>query len=115
MRQEGPHAQTDQHERGEKLERERQPKWHRQTKEHQRAAHEQDAQGMPESPCRADPGGRARRPTPGHDRTDGGDVIGVGRVPHAENEAEDERGEKRHVSGVGDKIAACHLQRPCRV
>src|SRR5438045_2321854 len=61
-----------------------------------RATHGDDGQGVADAPEHADERGGADPSLPGDDGGDGDHVVGIGRVPHAEEEAEEN---DRHRGG----------------
>ena len=66
--------------------------------QHDRPAGEKDRQRMPESPQRPDPRGGREPPRARGDRGDSDDVIGIGGVAHAQDEAQCDDGERFHGS-----------------
>ena len=91
------HAESDQHQRGEKFEGQCHTHGHRQSEQHQRATDEQHAGGMPHAPRQADQCGAPQRSGLGHDRADGRDVVRVGRVADAQGQSEREGGKDGHA------------------
>ena len=69
--------------------------------EHDRHAEQEQARGVPEAPRETEPGGRLRRALlgAGDQRRDGGEVVGVGRVPEAEQDSDEGDHEQRRPVG----------------
>ena len=89
-------AEQDQHERHRELHGEAEPGRDHHAEDDDRAAHGDDGQGVADAPEHADERGGADPSLPGDDGGDGDHVVGIGRVPHAEEEAEEN---DRHRGG----------------
>src|SRR6185295_15229000 len=68
------------------------------TEQDDRAAHEQDGQRVAHPPEHADGGRSAQGPLAADDGGHGNHVIGVGRVPHPEEEAEEQHRAEAHAA-----------------
>lgn len=91
------YAQKNQHERDGEFERESQPRWNHNSKENDRSADDQNGERMADSPQDSDPTSAENRALAAHDGGDGNDMVGIGSVAHAKEEADaDDEQDARH-------------------
>src|SRR5439155_11690793 len=94
------------------LHRQADPRGDHDPEEDDRAADEDDGQGVTDAPQGADEGGAPDLALAAHDRGDGDHVVGIGGVPHPEEEAqEDHREERGHPPYGGGRGPACQASR----
>lgn len=91
-------AEEDEHERDAKLETHPETFGDDDAEKNDGPADDKEGEAMADAPEESGPGRASNAALPAHDRRDRDDVIGIGRVPHAKEEAKKQDGKERgHV------------------
>ena len=90
-------SQQDQHQGDGELHRETDAGRDHHAKDDDHPTHQGDGDGVADAPQAPDQGGAPGGPLPAHDRGDGNDVVGIHRVPHPEEQPQEDDGK------VGDR------------